>query len=463
MFAKYSVALAASATLSIGLSAQPASADTFVHLFEWQWEDVAQECENWLGPKGFKAVQVSPPQEHIQGDAWWTRYQPVSYQLESRSGSSEAFADMVQRCNAAGVDVYADAVINHVAHGKGQGIAGSSYDSEALSYPHYQRDDFHEPCGIEQSDYTQNAESVRQCQLVGLPDLNTSDPTVQSRIADYLDTLAALGVRGIRIDAAKHMAPNDIAEILAQVDAPLYAFQEVIDLGGEAISATEYQGMGDITEFRYGASLGDIFNNQALANLQQFGESPALLPSEQAVVFTDNHDNQRGHGAGGSNILTHRDDALYRLANMFMLAWPYGYPKVMSSYAFSNSDQGPPQAPVYQQGEAQCGEAWVCEHRWPEIANMVAFRQQADGAEVTHWWDNGHHQIAFSREAQGFIAINREQQALTHTFQTDMADGSYQNVTAEEQCITVENGQLTLNIPAMSAAALHVGAPCLAS
>ncbi|HBM27763.1 MAG TPA: alpha-amlyase, partial [Halomonas sp.] len=60
--------------------------------------------------------------------------------------------------------------------------------------PHYQRDDFHEPCGIEQSDYTQNAERVRQCQLVGLPDLNTSDPTVQSHIADYLDTLAALGV-----------------------------------------------------------------------------------------------------------------------------------------------------------------------------------------------------------------------------------------------------------------------------
>ncbi|BBI71612.2 hypothetical protein HAALTHF_14580n [Vreelandella aquamarina] len=140
---------------------------------------------------------------------------------------------MVQRCNAAGVDVYADAVINHVAHGKGLGIAGSSYDSEALSYPHYQRDDFHEPCGIEQSDYAQNAESVRQCQLVGLPDLNTSDPTVQSRIADYLDTLAALGVGGIRIDAAKHMAPSDIAEILAQVDAPLYAFQEVIDLGAK--------------------------------------------------------------------------------------------------------------------------------------------------------------------------------------------------------------------------------------
>ena len=33
----------------------------FVHLFEWSWEDVAKECENWLGPKGYDAVQVSPP------------------------------------------------------------------------------------------------------------------------------------------------------------------------------------------------------------------------------------------------------------------------------------------------------------------------------------------------------------------------------------------------------------------
>ena len=39
---------------------------------------------------------------------------------------------------------------------------------------------------------------------------------------------------------------------------------------------------------------------------------------------------------GGNNIggiLTHfYDGSLYNLANVFMLAWPYGYPKVMSSY-----------------------------------------------------------------------------------------------------------------------------------
>jgi hypothetical protein len=37
---------------------------------------VAIECEEWLGPKGFGAVQISPPMEHITGPQWWTRYSP---------------------------------------------------------------------------------------------------------------------------------------------------------------------------------------------------------------------------------------------------------------------------------------------------------------------------------------------------------------------------------------------------
>jgi alpha-amylase len=40
----------------------------FVQLFEWKWTDVARECETYLGPKGFTAVQISPPNEH----AWIT-------------------------------------------------------------------------------------------------------------------------------------------------------------------------------------------------------------------------------------------------------------------------------------------------------------------------------------------------------------------------------------------------------
>src|SRR5690348_8448414 len=45
-------------------SGHAAAGDAFVHLFEWRWTDIATECETRLGPAGWKAVQVSPPEEH---------------------------------------------------------------------------------------------------------------------------------------------------------------------------------------------------------------------------------------------------------------------------------------------------------------------------------------------------------------------------------------------------------------
>ena len=48
---------------------------------------------------------------------WSERYQPVSYSVaRSRSGTGAEFTDMVTRCKAAGVDIIADAVINHMTN-----------------------------------------------------------------------------------------------------------------------------------------------------------------------------------------------------------------------------------------------------------------------------------------------------------------------------------------------------------
>ena len=123
-------------SLAIMLSAQIQAASqptTFVHLFEWHWQDIAQECEEFLGPKGYAAVQVSPPNEHIPGSQWWTRYQPVSYQLQSRGGDRGQFIDMVNRCLAVGVDIYVDAVINHtLLEAEYGGYEAHSLQSEML-------------------------------------------------------------------------------------------------------------------------------------------------------------------------------------------------------------------------------------------------------------------------------------------------------------------------------------------
>jgi alpha-amylase len=75
--------------------------------------------------------------------------------------------------------------------------------------------------------------------LVGLTDLNTGKPYVQERIADYLVDLLSIGFSGIRIDAAKHIRPDDLAAIFGKVKKKMaglpddfISWLEVI-LGGE--------------------------------------------------------------------------------------------------------------------------------------------------------------------------------------------------------------------------------------
>ncbi|XP_023787549.1 pancreatic alpha-amylase-like [Cyanistes caeruleus] len=107
---------------------------SIVHLFEWRWQDIAQECERYLAPNGFGGVQVSPPNENIvitnPNRPWWERYQPISYKLCTRSGNEEEFRDMVTRCNNVGVRIYVDAVVNHMCGAAG----GSGTHSTCGSY-----------------------------------------------------------------------------------------------------------------------------------------------------------------------------------------------------------------------------------------------------------------------------------------------------------------------------------------
>lgn len=443
------------------LCAQPVAAagTAFVQLFEWKWTDIAAECERWLGPKGFEAVLVSPPNEHVSDGRWWARYQPVSYQLASRSGSDAEFREMVQRCSSAGVRIYVDAVVNHTAllNNGGTGSGGTRWS--VRNHPGlYGAQDYHTPCAI--SNYG-DAGNVQYCALSGLPDLNTGADYVQGRIAGYLNYLKSIGVAGFRIDAAKHMSPADLSGIFSRAANP-YNFMEVIGAPGEAVQPGQYVSLGLVTEFKYGKDVGYHFARGQVKSLRTLGPSWGYLPSDRAVVFIDNHDTQRG-GAGGSEI-TYKNGSRYNLATVFMLAWPFGYPQLMSSYRFSDFDTGPPGA-----GPANCtNEAWVCEHRWGNIANMVGFRNATiENFYISNWWDNGNNQIAFGRGEKGFVVINNEGGTLTRPLQTGMAPGTYCNVMTGDfdgrSCtgptLTVNaNGFANFSVPGFTAAAIHVAA-----
>ncbi|MBB0244381.1 glycosidase [Streptomyces alkaliphilus] len=451
------VGLAAAATAAVTLgaptaqAAPPGNKDVTAVLFSWNFNSIARECTERLGPAGYGFVQVSPPQEHIQGSAWWTQYQPVSYNISGRLGNEQQFRSMVNTCNNAGVGVIVDAVINHMSAGSGTGTGGTSYSK--YNYPGlYSSNDF-SSCreDIRGSDYTNDRWRVQNCELVGLADLNTGSAYVQQQIANYMNRLLGWGVAGFRVDAVKHIPAQHMEQIRARVNGGnVFWNQEVIYGAGEAIKPEEYLNAGHVQEFRYAFDLKRMFQNERIANLQNFGESWGYMPSNRSGVFVDNHDTERN-----GSTLSYKDNATYTLANVFMLAWPYGSPDVHSGYEFSGFDAGPPNngnvTACYQNG-------WKCQHAWREISSMVGFRNATRGQAVTNWWSNGNNAIAFGRGTRGYVVINHENSTLNRTFQTSLPAGDYCNVQNNTRVTVNGNGQFTASLGARTALALHVNA-----
>ncbi|MFJ6795628.1 carbohydrate-binding module family 20 domain-containing protein [Streptomyces sp. NPDC091268] len=429
-------------------AAPPGDKDVTAVLFEWRFDSVARACEDTLGPAGYGYVQVSPPQEHIQGSQWWTSYQPVSYKIAGRLGDRAAFTSMVERCHAAGVKVVADAVVNHMAAADGTGTGGSPYTK--YDYPGLYSAADMDDCRATISTYQDRAD-VQNCELVQLADLDTGEDRVRGRITGYLNDLLSLGVDGFRIDAAKHMPATDLAAIKSRLTNPnAYWKQEAIYGAGESVSPTEYLGNGDVQEFRYARDLKRIFGNENLAYLKNFGEAWGYTPTGRSAVFVDNHDTERG-----GDTLSYKNGSAYTLAHVFMLAWPYGSPDVHSGYEWTDKDAGPPNGGSVNSCYA---DGWKCQHAWREISSMVALRNTARGQAVTDWWDNGGDQIAFGRGSKAYVAINHEAGALTRTFQTSLAAGDYCDVQSGRTVTVASGGQFTATLAAGTALALHTGA-----
>ncbi len=457
-----------------------------VQLFQWTWDAIAAECTDHLGPDGYGWVLTSPPQEHVLGAQWWTSYQPVSYRVESRLGTRAQFAAMVDACHAAGVDVVADAVLNHMTGQDvpGTGWAGSAY--EHLDYPGIYSDtggDFHH-CGLTPGDDIADYDDptqVRRCELVNLADLATETPHVRATLAAYLQDLRSLGVDGFRIDAAKHVAPDDIGAVLAELPADTVVVQEVIRGAGEPITPEQFVAHGQVLEFGWAQDLRGLLRG-SLSLVEDLGPDWGYVASADAVIFVDNHDTERN-----GSTLSYRDGWEYTLGNVLLLASAYGTPVVYSGYAFSDRDAGPPQDTAGAVLDAVCPDdagpdapradgEWTCQHRWDVVTGMVGWRAAVtagEGAAPTEaFWSEGE-VVAFSRGARGLVVVNAEDTPLAAEVPTTMPDGDYCDVTAGPvdrvgaggagecpgETVEVRSGVATVAVASRSALAVHIGAP----
>jgi alpha-amylase len=457
------VALAGGETVRPVAAAPSGARDVIANLFEWNWPSVASECTNVLGPDGYGAVQVAPPEDSLSRDGhpWWEVYQPATYNLTSRMGNRQQFVDMVDTCHAAGIKVYADAVINHMTGQGAVSYGGASFTK--YTYPGiYSSADFHYypndcPESDDQIHDYDNATEVQHCELSGLSDLRTETDYVRTELAGYLNDLLGIGVDGFRVDAAKHIGATDLAAIESKLTRPAYIYQEV--MYGGAVEPNQFEGTGDLLEFNYADDLTQQFNGN-IANLKTFGQSWGLEPSDRSVVFVANHDTERN-----GSTLSYKSGVNYTLAHVFELAWSFGTPQVYSGFDFANSDDSPPSNSGGYVTNTTCGSGWECTDRAQPVVGMVGFHNATRGQPVANWWDDGSNAIAFSRGAQGWVAINTEGSALTRTFATGLPAGSYCDVITggasggrcAGQAVTVDgSGNATVTVPANGAVAVDV-------
>ncbi|KAL3280418.1 hypothetical protein HHI36_017900 [Cryptolaemus montrouzieri] len=424
---------------------------TIVHLFEWKWRDIAQECENFLGKHGYGGVQISPPNENliVSNRPWYERYQPVSYVLTTRSGNENDFQDMTTRCNKAGVRIYVDAVINHMAAGNGKGTAGNIGEASKSNFPAvpYSADNFHRACSINNYD---DPNEVRNCELVGLKDLDQKQEYVREKIVDFMNHLIDLGVAGFRIDAAKHMNPEDLRIIFGRLKnlsteygfsdgARPFIYQEIVP--GGATDRNEYTSFGTVLEFKYGTHLSRVFKKgDKLKYLANWGPEWGLLNGYDAVTFIDNHDTQRYE----KDILTYKNSKPYKMAVAFMLAHPYGTGRIMSSYDFFDRETAPPHDSASNlisagfRSDNTCTNGFICEHRWRQIYNMVKFRNVVTGTGVDNWQTLGDQQVAFCRGNKGAIIFNNEGR-IDREINVCLPEGEYCDIISGDlmngQCI----------------------------
>ncbi|UTA46961.1 alpha-amylase family protein [Simiduia sp. 21SJ11W-1] len=388
-----------------------ASADVILHAFNWHYNDVKNKA-NEIANIGYKAVLVAPPLKS-SGCAWWSRYQPQDLRvIDHCLGNKQSFKAMVDALKAKGVVVYADIVLNHMANERNGATdfpGNSTLNTYAnnrsywnnqklfgnLDYGLFSSWDFHEAKCISDYNNVWQVQNWRLCGAYpdkGLPDLNPNSYVVDQQRA-YLQALKNLGVKGFRVDAAKHMTNWHINQVFtSSIKNGMHVFGEVITGGGTGSS--DYKNflgpyLNETDHDAYDFPLLNAMRNalkpsgwmSSLENPQGSGDA---LPGHRAVTMPITHDIPTNDGFRYL-IMNHTDE---HLAYAYVLGRKDGAPMVFSDKTGTDNNR------------------WVDDYKQGDIKSMVFFHNRVRGqGQAGVWADQC--VLAFRRGKEGLVGLNK--------------------------------------------------------
>ena len=272
-----------------------------LHAWNWKMNDVKSKLSQ-IKQAGYGAIQLSPMQVKVDktswstestSSQWWKLYQPLAYKIaednESFLGTKAELTSLCTEAKRYGIKIVMDVVLNHLA-GNASGYNSSVY----TQYPLHNY-------GSKAND--NNGESVVKGHI-DLPDIDTSNQTVQADalalLKDYLDC----GVSGFRFDAAKHIETPDDGTYASEFwptiingsreyaqtkgyDEPYY-YGEVLNTPGAGRTFASYTKLMSICDNNQGTMVINAVKNNTLSSLNttyNTGENPDHL-----VLWAESHD-----------------------------------------------------------------------------------------------------------------------------------------------------------------------------
>ncbi|ELA7882473.1 alpha-amylase family protein [Vibrio parahaemolyticus] len=411
---------------------QSAGANVILHAFDWKYADIAQRA-NEIHELGYGSVLVSPPMKSAHDERWWQRYQPQDYRvIDNALGDTQDFIYMVRELERVGVLVYADVVFNHMANEAHlrrdlqyprQDVLDQYRQNEHkyqslklfgdLSKPLFTEEDFVEAFGIKDWKdkwQVQNGRITGGPTDPGLPTLRVCEHVVEQQRA-YLKALKAIGVKGFRIDAAKHMTLEHLKRVWTDdITQDVHIFGEIITDGGA--TEEEYQLFLEpyLQETRLGAYDFPLFSTifkafskkgsfKSLIDPYCFGQA---LSNGRAITFVVTHDIPN-NDVFLDLIMDEEDEWI---AYAYILGRDGGVPLVYTDLDTSGIKN--------KNGKPRWKDAW----NDPRMAKMIAFHNVTHGESMTVLEGNDD-MLVLKRGEKGIVVLNKSTRAQSLSLKTE--------------------------------------------
>lgn len=283
--------LAAEADISADYYGLPEDCEdgNILQCFNWTLSQIREELPN-IAAAGFTSVQTSPLQPHDGSYQWYWLYQPTNFTVGNELGSYSDLRSLCTEAHKYGVKIIVDVVANHLAGSKSGSWSGAIDSS--LRKSEY----FHNlgPC----EDNSSNRFDITH-KNIGMPDLNSENADIQSKVLALVNSLRSAGVDGIRWDAAKHISlPSENCAFWSKMAAvDMYQYGEILDAPAGSKSAdavnnalmTEYADYIGVTDEPYSATVTGAIRDKRVAKSNGNWLKKGVA-ADKIVYWAESHD-----------------------------------------------------------------------------------------------------------------------------------------------------------------------------